>query len=315
VEFSSGSNIGSLFARLPLDAEETWELPVFPRRQETVRVRVYQHVPDDRWMQVPEFVVPNPTPGPYPTWKPQPLPSTQTIGDLAVTLTRLATDGMPGGPLSPSPPGENTWMRASFHITRQGRPTTAWKPVAVAIADATGNVWKHRNQAGIVPASGTDLRFGGTLSATDAAYKLDVELSQTTGFSTGELWSVRSLPVPKRNQLIDPAATVQRQGAELRLTLAGPGDPYRLGRSWRQPFSALKLAVSSPSPGLQVTLLRAIDDRGQRLTVFGGGPASMGSGEYHYMLARTPPGAHTMDLLFALHRNRSVQFVVAPPRS
>ena len=51
------------------------------------------------------------------------------------------------------------------------------------------------------------------------------------------------------------------------------------------------------------------------ISVFGGGPASMESGEYQYTLDRTLPGAHTLDLLFALHRNRSVQFVVAPPRS
>jgi len=170
----------------------------------------------------------------------------------------------------------------------------------VTISDATGNVWTNRNQRMLVPRGPTDLLFSGTLAPSEIAWKLRVELSQATGFRPSELWSVRGVPIPKRDELLDPAAAPRRQGTELRLSLAGAGDPPRMRRSWRQPFPTISVTVSPSAPGLDLTLLRATDDQERPLYVFGGHPASMGGGEYHFDLDRLPPGAKTMNLLFAI---------------
>jgi hypothetical protein len=316
VEFASGiEGGGGLFVSRPGEEVEAWELPVFPRRGRSVSVRVYEHVPGDRWNLLAAFVAPNPVPGPYPVWEPHPLPITKQAGDLAVSLTQLATGRMPGGPLGPSPPGENFWTRLALRMTRNGQPTTAWRPAAVTISDATGNVWQHRSQRMDIPRGETDLLFGGTLPASEKAYKLRVELSQAAGFSAGEQWTLHGVPVPKRDQRIDPAATTHQQGAELRLSLTGAVDPFGRGRVWRQPFPTVNVSVFPPSPDLQLNLLTARDDRGRALTVFGGHPASIDSGDYHFFLDRLPPDAARMDLRFAIHRNRFFEFLVAPPRS
>jgi len=309
VEFAPESGSGGLVHVSPVDAQEEWELPVFPRRAGSVSVRAYQHIPGDRWVRVAEFVVPNPVPGPYPVWKPQPLPIARRAGDLVVTLTSLAA-GATKNPLNHLPPGDHAWTRAAFRIEQNDRATTVWKPIAVTMSDATGNRWVHR-----LPGSGSDLLFGGTLPATEAAWKLRVEFSQIAQFTPGELWNLAGVPVPRRDQLIDPVATIRRQGAALRLSLTGAGDPFGRGRMWRQPFRTISVTVSPPSPGLQLTLLHAADDRGRRITAFGGLPSSLGGGKYRFLVDRMPPGARTMNLLFAMHKNRFVEFLVAPPGS
>jgi hypothetical protein len=314
-ELDSGWEAGGLLFSLPDGAEEAWEVPVFPRRGLSVRVRVYEHVPGNRLIPAAEFVVPNPTPGPFPVWKPQPLPITRHAGDLAVTLTRMAAGPPAAEPLQTRMPGEDAWTHATFRIEQNGRATTAWRPLAATVSDATGNVWKHRNERPMIAGDAIGLQFSGVLPSTEAAWKLRVELSQTSGFTPADLWSIHGLPAPKRDQHVDPAAVIQRQGAALHLSLTGAGDPFGLGRMWRQPFPTISVTVSPPSPGLQLTLLRAADDQGRRIDFFGGLPSSLGGGKYRFLVDRMPPGARTMNLLFAVHKNRFVEFLVAPPRA
>jgi hypothetical protein len=139
--------------------------------------------------------------------------------------------------------------------------------------------------------------------------------AQVTRFTPGELWNLAGVLVPRRDQLIDPVGATGRQVAALRLSLTGAGDPFGLGPLWRQPFPTISVTVSLPSPGLQLKLLRAADDRGRRIDCFGGLLSSLGGGKYRFLVDRLPPGARTMNLLFAVHTNRFIEFLAAPPRA
>jgi hypothetical protein len=61
-------------------------LPVFPRREKTFKLRVY----DRQLALVAEFEAPNPLYRPYPTWKPEDMPATHQAGDLTASLVSLS---------------------------------------------------------------------------------------------------------------------------------------------------------------------------------------------------------------------------------
>src|SRR5207249_9754854 len=88
---------------------------------------------------VAEFVVPNPAPGPYPSWTPSPLPAARSMGPLVITLTELAT-GQEAPRRLPLLDRERSWTHAAFRVVENGRPTDRWAPVGLTLADATGNV-------------------------------------------------------------------------------------------------------------------------------------------------------------------------------
>jgi hypothetical protein len=153
------------------------------------------------------------------------------------------------------------------------------------------------------------------LPAEEAAWKFRIELQRVKGFAPEEIWRVRGLPVPQRDRASGIVATTTRQGAELRLEVIGAGDPYGRGPGWRQPVPSLRVMALSAPPGLQITLLRATDDRGRAIGAHGPIPAVYDSAEYRFRLWRIPPGAKRMALTFAAHRNRFVEFLAKPARS
>src|SRR5207344_3056584 len=73
-------------------------IAAFPRREETLRVRLYQYDDFDNRKLLAEFPAPNPAPGPYPIWIAETLPSTKRDGEVAISLLDFRTGVVaPGG--------------------------------------------------------------------------------------------------------------------------------------------------------------------------------------------------------------------------
>src|SRR5262249_16836251 len=83
----------------------------FPRRQSTMRVRLWARTSSDGSPKRPltEFEVPNPSRGPFPAWRPELPPISRTNGDLTFVLTH-------GGNPVEGPDGK----RPQFDILRGG---------------------------------------------------------------------------------------------------------------------------------------------------------------------------------------------------
>jgi hypothetical protein len=113
-----------------------WYFPAFPRRGKRLRVRLYSSADVNRWNMLAEFKVPNPTPGPYPIWKPTTLPATVGRGALSVSLVKLVS----GSKKPDNGSGANQlFITAMFKVEQDGRETTDWLPQEMEATDASGN--------------------------------------------------------------------------------------------------------------------------------------------------------------------------------
>jgi hypothetical protein len=113
----------------------TWDFASFPRRGKKLRFRLYARNKSNGWDTLADFKFSNPCPGPYPVWKPSPLPATQKNGDLEVSLVGLVSGMEP----CPYVFGDRQFTRATFEVKENGRATEAWLPDQVETTDATGN--------------------------------------------------------------------------------------------------------------------------------------------------------------------------------
>jgi hypothetical protein len=148
-----------------------FSLDAFPRRGKELELRLM-----DGEKELARFTIPNPAPGPHPTWRPSPLPIVATDRELEVTLDEFTTDAI------------QQRTACVFRVRSQQQPTTEWLPISVEISDATGNRWRP----GIAekPSPSKDglqtLNLFGGLWAEEEAWKLRVEFAFPTAGAEGK---------------------------------------------------------------------------------------------------------------------------------
>jgi hypothetical protein len=348
-----GCRIGSGFAygfrRLTPAGYRIGFLEVFPRRSRLFRLQVHGRDPSNPRA---EFSVANPTPGPHPTWTPEPLPIRKRHDNLEVTLTALATGlaledlrrGQPEGPLDgrylpPSPAMEQqSWSRASFRLRENGAATDRWQIAAVTVSDAGGNTLAHRRNDAQIRVAGTTtlstlmgeecLRsqtdregqawaaFPG-LCTQEAAWKLRVLFSYS--YSGAQRlpppdlrWTVTGVGVPR------PWTARTASGN----AITGQGGAWKLqGMLGKGAFGTdpplmkdanVRLIVSSTLGDGLTMALRATDDQGRKVVCSPGGSTHMGPNDKWWFDLKTFPGARRLTLHFSGWKGRSVEFLVSP---
>lgn len=275
-------------------------------------LRLYTRPPGGAWFPAAEFTIGNPDPGPHPTWQPHSLPIQTRQGDVAFTLTRFRTSvGEAGGP---NPPSEvEAWTEATFQVTEKGKPTTAWEPADVVISDATGNTWKPQVCLHEWKNGAARLFFRGALWQGEPAWKLRVEFVPAAMGNPSALWTVRGAPVPAAGVFARSTAQTVRNGVTLRL-LGISGEESRaimpVGVQFSPDTPQVHVRLSPPPSGMRLRLARATDEQGRPSAL--SRPQGGFIGLYSFRLL-PPPGAKTLDLSFAIHRqSRSAEFVAAP---
>jgi RNA polymerase sigma factor (sigma-70 family) len=167
--------------------------PVFPRRGKEVRLRLMD---GDRFLA--EFKIPNPDPGPHPQWKAEPLPARAATGDLEVILAEFRADQT------------KSQTECVFNFREKNQPTTAWRVVALDLADATGNHWHAIQSAGkdLYRTNETDgavrSEFYGALWPGESAWKLRTELQRVADFREHELLRITKVPIPDGRETAEP---------------------------------------------------------------------------------------------------------------
>jgi len=142
-------------------------------------------------------------------------------------------------------------------------------------------------------------RFG--LWPGEAAWRLKVELSRHANFAPDELWTVRDLSLSETNlsHLLTSQTTLQGTVAQLQ----------RLVPSLEQgSVHTLFLSVSPHREGFRFTIVEATDDLGRTVSFSGHG----GNGINHTIDFRPAPDAKSLNVTFALHPSRFVEFTVKP---
>ena len=183
------------------------QFDAFPRREGKLYLRVQENYSSGQEMADEKFVISNPAAKKsFEKWIPEPLPVTTKDDDLSVTLTKLVAGANMSYQRNQDNPDDamNKAVQVAYHVERAGKPVANWQPVSVETTDATGN----RTAMNYGP-NGNQVQWNGDegtftyqygLWPDEPAWKVRMEMTQNSDFSTGEQWTAQNIPVVLGNQ-------------------------------------------------------------------------------------------------------------------
>ena len=298
-------------------------LDAYPRRDSKMILRVMSWGNNGQSASKEQFVISNPARGKsFVKWTPDPLPDTQSDGDLNVTLTRLVDDvSFNRGNDVPQKDPMSRAVLAAFHTEQKGVVVTNWQPVRVTTSDASGNsIGNNSWSAGRDDNGDATMTYQWGLWPDQTPWKLDVEMSRTSGFNDDEVWTVQNVPLNRgswqslwnnngRNTRTNSAfAETTLNGVHLKLFPAIQITDQNFGNGQRQ--GGVRVTADPDLPqGFRLSVL-ATDEQGHQLQNWG---PNGGGGNY---VAQFPDlrNAKTLNITVALHKSRLVEFTVNPTK-
>ncbi len=299
-------------------------LDAFPRWDSKMILRVKSWGNNGQRVSKEQFFVSNPARNKsFAKWAPDPIPDSQSDGDLNVTLTKLVTDAqLPynrGNGVPQNDPA-NKCVQIAFDVQQKGQAVTNWQPIRVVTSDAAGNSiqgWVNDfRQNG--QESGYFYQEG--LWPDEPAWKLRLEFSRTSGFSDDEIWAVTNVPVrPGTQQDVwnnwnsnNKKATFAEatvNGIHLKLFPAIGYQDQNQGGGRSVSFS-IKTDPDPEAQGMRLTPLKIADEQGHELQNRG---SSWGGGNYQYQFS-APRNIASLNITLVLRKSRFVEFTVKPAK-
>jgi hypothetical protein len=268
------------------------------------------------------FVISNPARGWFPQWTPEPLPNTQSDGDLDVTLTRLVygVQGFYGSRNGINNDPMNRAMLAAFRTEQKGVVVTNWQPVRIETSDATGNQVMNNGWSNTREGDESVMTYQWGLWPDESAWKLRVEMSRTSGFNDDELWTVENIPVNsgsqqdlwsynnRRSNTNSAFAEATVNGIHLKLFSAVQFTDENYGNGQKQ--CGLRIQVDPEPEGMQMrmTLAKLTDEQGRDLQSWG---PNGGGGNYVFEL-QDVRDAKALNITLVLQKSRFVEFTAKP---
>jgi hypothetical protein len=286
----------------------------FPRRGRHIYLDYFVpgRTPAD-WERGGRLVASNPTPGPFPQWIPQPLPHSVKIGDSTFVLQKFLTGvkGKKGLPVVEDP--ENGGTALEFQVLGSEQPRLGWRPVMADLTNAAGDSFESS-----IGSFGNALPNGlfapWSVGTEEAAWKIGVHFTRTTGFTPAETWSLNNIRLPSPSQTETDLKHAVRRGAE-RVELSS----LRVSRASEKRWEVhSRLEFSLPSAGTFVSLIGLTDERGRNLLHFSENPRHIKVSRpapirgYYPLVIEVPAGTRQINLKLALHRSQYVTFLAVP---
>jgi hypothetical protein len=305
-----GSGMSFTAGKTPVIAHyEAHRIPIFPRRARELRIRIY----DNPWGQgrfLHEFRIPNPDPISLESLPPisaQPLPQSQTSGDLEATLVTL--DVRPSDEYRKPEDPSYRKARLEFTIRQAGQPTTNWVSYHVRkVSDATGNEGDGNNWNHGWEKDRAFVAFSRWPLPSADPWRMEVEFCQRHGFASNELWEVRKLPIQKAGASLTPM-TNRLHGTEVRITGLGPPS---WGENAYGGKRTVELEVGADAPPdsrrWHLTIAKAIDSTGLDVTANGWS----GSDDKRQFGLQVSTNATSIDVWIAFVPSRIVEFTAQP---
>jgi hypothetical protein len=296
---------------------EGFAAPGFPRRGRTLTFSFYEQV-KGKWQQAADFTVPNPAMGSYPQWTAESLPAARTNEDLTVSLEAFQSGLSSSRPQEFRPAASNELgaTRAVLKITQTGRETNSWRPKTVEISDATGNQWIQWVQGVRLWHSETndEMVFDDLLWPGENAWKVKVELSQVGDFAPEEVCTFTNVPLPEAGQVISLSDRLMIGKTELKLgNISGISAEQPGNLKWGTVKGEINVSVGVAPvtrKGDRLTMVSVTDDSGEYLKVH---PDIGYDGAPEQLFAFKPPkDAKAVNITFALHKSRYVEFLARP---
>jgi hypothetical protein len=298
-----------------------FRLDAYPRWDRKTILRIMSYGQRGPQATKGQFVISNPAHSPFSKWTPDPLPDTQSDGDLNVTLTRLAYDASfnHGNGVPPKDP-MNKAVLAAFHTEQNGVVVTNWQPVRITTSDATGNSIENNSWSNGRDDNGdATMTYQWGLWPDESPWKLRVEMSRTSGFNNDEVWTVQNIPVNPgrrqdlwnyggRNQTDSAFAETTLDGIHLKLFSAMQFTDTAKGNG--QTEGGFRIHADPAPDGMRLTLVTVTDEQGR--TIQNWNP-SWGGNDYEFQLQNVR-NAKSLNITLALHRSRFVEFTAKPEK-
>lgn len=274
-----------------LNGISSWDFTSYPRRGKTLRLRIYARDSSNQWDTLADFTLPNPTPGPYPTWKPADLPDTRKSIDLEVSLVKLVS----GIKFLPYFREDRQFTTATFEVKENGRTTDVWVPDELEMSDATGNEpWfpalsiQATNHLTIYEIAGTSL-------SPSEVWRLRVRFAKEKDPDSKRTWS-------------SPAVAVTNGGLEtMDLTTNLENIRVTFSCSKTQFDNTIHLRVHPQPRDSKLQRPEIIDDRGRTVRF----QSSIFDDGFDAQLA-IPDGAEWIKVTTGLAETREFEFVARP---
>ena len=302
-----GSSWSTTSSSSPTNLVRGYAFHSFPRRGGKILLHEYEW--DQNWNQrsrLAEFTTPNPARGPFPVWQPRPLPLTSTNGDLEFTLTQFK-NGVSARHANPTRAtnAHDAAVLASFRVAQRGQPLTNWQPVGIEARDATGNQAGNTSWSQSTKDGEETMTYQSGLWPGEPAWRLRVEFSRRSGYTPGELWTVRGIQATGIlvSNFWPTNALARTNLCNSRLEIF----PLRYGPTGQEGIE-LKVNVTPLPPDLRLTLVKVTDEQGRELN---SGGISYGGGEYKFHLTLLS-NSMALDVTVALHQSRFVEYLAQP---
>lgn len=296
------------------------QFPVFPRRDPLIAVNFFYHSPTGGVTRCGSLPFSNPRPGKFAQWRPEPLPATRTVGDVAATLEKLSTghdqnrgyaSDKGGGKVvefSTSPKDGRNETVCAIRFRPLKNTNEVWVVANEEVSDATGNKAKNTSLGWGSYEEGY-LTFEPGLWPSETAWKLRCEIKRAEGFIPGETFTFRDVPLGRLEETNRIAWTTNFGGVRVTLDHILRRPP-NTNDSWSSTeLSEAQFATAGVSDGLHLDLLSARTDDGTKLN---SGSWSSSGGWRSYTFRNIPLEARTVDFTFAVQRGQWVEFTVKP---
>lgn len=290
----------------------------FPRREDRVRLGVYQRGEDSHPVYRGEFVFPNPARESFPTWKSEPLPATRTTNGLTVVVQQLVAGANQGHPGNPAPVTHEDYSLLECRLLLDGHPTQDWHVEAITGSDATGNSMPSHSHYTQIAADGLiQFYFEDFPWPSESPWKLRLELSRSDSALTNaaDLWRLENLPLPDSDLPVTFTQTNLLHGVAWKLeSISVRDESYILPpvKAYAVRFVTQAVGLSRP---VQNDLIRMTDEKGRPITTSGRSseshPGNQAKRNRDYWL-RARGDATQVNLTLASHRSRFVEFTIAP---
>ena len=293
---------------------------VFPRRDPVMALHFFYQTPTGSVTHGGSLQFANPLHRNFPHWQPEPLPATRRSGDVVVTLDKLST-GHDGNSSSSSLPGGGSATEfgalgvdgrnvtvCAIHLHSLTNSNEVWMVAGEEVSDATGN--RMRNTSlGLGGSEDGYFTFGPSLWTNESAWKLRCEIKRSKGFTPGEIFVFRDVPLGGLDETNRLGWTTNFAGVTVTLDQIVRRPPPT-GNSWSSDnLSLAQFTTGGLTNGVHLDLISARTDTGTKLE----SPSwSSGGSQRTYSFRNFPTDARSADFTFAVQHSRWVEFTVKP---
>jgi hypothetical protein len=213
----------------------------------------------------------------------------------------------------------NKAVLAAFRTEQNGVLMTNWQPYRIAMSDATGNHIQNNSWSNRRDKDEAVMVYQWGLWPDEPAWKLDVEMTRTSGFKDDETWTVQNLPVKPgtqqdlynytRNSRTNSAfAETTLNGVHLMIYPAVQFTDQNFGNG--QKMGGIRLQVDPEPDTLQMRMGigSLTDEQGHNLQSWG----PNGGGGSESIQIQDLRNAKMLNVTIAIHKSRFVEFTVKP---